>query len=290
MKMFTRIGCVAALVCGSGCTVPTAESARVPALEYSNTVRAGGGSYTPPTIVPDLSSTARARFVDAPGENAFARDAVEPSSVSPEAAPQVGMPYRGPLAYGDPGASPSLFRESRGTNDLFHDHRAWQPMDLVTITVTENTEGSKAADTKLGTKSTFSGAISKFFGLEQDVVAKNPGLDVSSLLNASATNEFDGEGETTRKGRLRGTISAMVAEVLPSGVLRVAGEKIVSVNGEEQIMILSGLVRPRDVSSDNQVDSSKIANMRIDYFGKGDIGDMQHPGWLARIARKVWPF
>ena len=82
----------------------------------------------------------------------------------------------------------------------------------------------------------------------------------------------------------------MVAEVLPSGILRVEGEKIISVNNEEQVMVLSGLVRPRDISSDNEVLSSKIAQMRVDYYGKGTVGEAQYGGWLGRILRILWPF
>ena len=82
----------------------------------------------------------------------------------------------------------------------------------------------------------------------------------------------------------------MVAEVLPSGILRIEGQKIISVNSEEQVMVISGLVRPRDINSANEVDSSKIANMRIDYYGKGIVGEAQVGGWLGRLMRLIWPF
>ena len=82
----------------------------------------------------------------------------------------------------------------------------------------------------------------------------------------------------------------MVVEVLPSGILRIEGEKIIAVNSEEQVMVLSGLVRPRDVNSNNEVDSSQIANMRIDYYGRGVIGEAQHGGWGSRLLRTIWPF
>jgi flagellar L-ring protein FlgH len=62
------------------------------------------------------------------------------------------------------------------------------------------------------------------------------------------------------------------------------------VNSEEQNMVITGLVRTRDISSGNEVDSSKIANLRIDYYGKGIIGEAQDGGWVSRFMRKVWPF
>jgi flagellar L-ring protein precursor FlgH len=85
-------------------------------------------------------------------------------------------------------------------------------------------------------------------------------------------------------------MSAVVAEVLPSGLLRIEGEKIISVNNEEQVMVISGLVRPRDITSDNEVLSTKIAQMRIDYYGKGTVGEAQYGGWLGRVLRIIWPF
>ncbi len=85
-------------------------------------------------------------------------------------------------------------------------------------------------------------------------------------------------------------ISAMVMEVLPTGLLRVEGEKIVSVNAEEQIIKISGIVRPKDVNSYNEIDSSKLGNMRVDYYGQGVLQDVQEPGWGTRFLTKLWPF
>lgn len=199
--------------------------------------------------------------------------------------------YNGPLSLGDPGVSASLWKESRGSNDIFRDDRAWQPMDLITIVVSEKSEGSKEADTEIKSKSSVEAVIEEFLGFEDDLEEKDKkGIDPKQLIQASTTNDFKGEGETTRKGKLTAKISAMVAEVLPSGILRIEGEKIIAVNSEEQIMKISGLVRPRDITSENEVDSSKIADMRIDYYGQGTVGEAQSGGWLGRLVRKVWPF
>lgn len=206
-------------------------------------------------------------------------------------------PYQGPLALGNPGVSASLWQESRRGNNLFRDERAWQPLDLVTIVVQENSEGTKEADTEVKQESTILHAISNLLGFEQDVLKSNTPLaggssriDLSSLINSSSSNETKGEGDTTRKGTLKATISAMVVEVLPGNVLRVEGEKIISVNAEEQVMVISGLVRPRDISSANEVQSGKIANLRIDFYGNGVVGEAQNGGWLSRFIRVVWPF
>lgn len=203
--------------------------------------------------------------------------------------------YQSPLSIGEPGVTSSLWQESRAGNELFRDDRAWQPMDLITIVITERSEGKKEANTEVKQKSTVEAAIENLLGYETDLERGLEGKaqgDVlpGSLISASAQNDFKGEGKTNRKGSLTARISAMVAEVLPSGILRVEGKKIISVNSEEQIMVISGLVRPKDISSENEVDSSKIAQLRVDYYGEGTVGESQVGGWLGRLMRTVWPF
>lgn len=202
--------------------------------------------------------------------------------------------YTGPLSLGEPGVGSSLWRENKSF-DLIRDVRAFQPMDLITIMVEETTEGRREADTDVRQESTLSASISSLFGIDDSVIKSNPQVangssgNLEDIAGAEFTSEFIGEGETTRRGFLRGRISAMVVEVLPSGILRIEGEKIVAVNNEDEIMVISGLVRPEDINSANEVRSSKIANVRIDYFGQGTVGDAQIGGWFSRILRRMWP-
>lgn len=198
--------------------------------------------------------------------------------------------YTGPLSVGDPGVSASLWRESRAGNDLFRDDRAFQPMDLITIVISESAEGKKEADTEVKQKSSVSATIDNLLGLETALPKRNENIDLANAIKASMQNDYKGEGDTSRKDTLKARMSAMVVEVLPSGIIRIEGQKIVSVNSEEQIMVISGLVRPRDVNSANEVDSSKIANMRIDYYGSGILAEAQHGAWGSRLLRWIWPF
>ena len=201
--------------------------------------------------------------------------------------------YQGPLDLGDPGVQSSLWRESRGANDMLRDDRGWQAGDLITIAVTENDQGTRQAQTNTKSESTLATALSNFFGIAGIFSPDHPkeaDLNGGKLISASSTQEFKGQGLTNRTNSLKGRISVMVAEVLPTGILRIEGKKIVSVNEEDQIMILSGLVRLRDINSDNEVDSSKVANMRIDYFGKGTVDEAQTPGWGTRLIKTIWPF
>ena len=200
--------------------------------------------------------------------------------------------YRGPLEYGEPGVSASLWRENRGGNELFRDYRAYQPMDIITIVVLEKDRGTHNANTNTKAEATYQAAIENLLALENKVATwrDKDKPDLANLINATSANEYKGEGQTQRRGELTAKISAVIVEVLPSGLLRIEGEKIVSVNDEEQVMVVSGLVRQRDISSDNEIKSSQIAQMRIDYFGKGTVGEVQSAGWLYRILQRIWPF
>ena len=198
--------------------------------------------------------------------------------------------YNGPLALGDPGLTASLWRESNSNTEMFRDSRAFAPMDLITIVVTEKTKATGKADTETKESADVSASIPNLLGLESTIARTNPQLSLSKLIAAATTNDFKGEGTTNREGNLTAKISGVVVEVLPGGLLRIEGEKIISVNSEEQNMVITGLVRTRDISSGNEVDSSKIANLRIDYYGKGIIGEAQDGGWVSRFMRKVWPF
>lgn len=199
-------------------------------------------------------------------------------------------PYTGPLTIGEPGVTASLWGESRAETDMFRDHRAFQPMDLITIVVSENAEGEKEADTETKSSSSLAASIENFLGLEKYLTQANKNIELDSLIKAETQNDFKGEGSTSRKDSLVARISAMVVEVLPSGILRIEGEKIIAVNNEEQVMVISGLVRTRDINSENEVSSAKIANMRIDYYGKGIVAEGQYGGWLGRALRILWPF
>lgn len=298
MKKFIVI---LSLVFGA-CSQPQSAKLVVPAMEYTKRLKAEiAGEHSA-----HFSSEPKAslHFVSDKSEPLGAQKADEVSNMNAVPAVASDGPgfteyrssmgetrdYTGPLSLGDPGVSSSLWKETRAANDIYRDERAWQPMDLITIVVLEDAEGKKSADTEIKEKSSILASVTGLLGFEDDITKSNPNVETESLLKASTQNDFKGEGKTNRKDTLKAKISAMVIEVLPSGIMRVEGERIISVNKEEQVMVISGLVRPRDISSANEVDSSRIANMRIDYYGRGTVGEAQSQGWLGRIVRKVWPF
>lgn len=272
------------------CVRPTPVKPIVPAVEYSQRIKKEGV----PVVSAQAAEEGKARIhlVNEDKEVTTSQDTAQddPKFYAYRGEKGYTRDYNGPLSLGDPGVSSSLWQESRAGNELIRDHRAWQPMDLITIVVTENAEGEKEAETETKSSSTISAAIENLLGLEDRTTEKNKDINLDTLISASTSNDFKGEGQTKRKGTLKAKISAMVVEVLASGIIRIEGQKIISVNSEEQTMVISGLVRPRDVSSGNEVDSAKIANMRIDFFGSGIVQEPNYGGWLGRIIRRVWPF
>ncbi|MCC6954823.1 MAG: flagellar basal body L-ring protein FlgH, partial [Deltaproteobacteria bacterium] len=199
------------------------------------------------------------------------------AAVPPPPPPGSSAPYY----MGQMTANPSLWPDEAQGASLFRDMRAFQPMDIVTIIVNERAEGAKRAQTDAETKSSLLAAVANFFGEELEYVSDNAGLDPTNLINATTESKFEGEGNTTRSGSLKAKISAVILEVLPNGLLRLEGTKIMSVDHEEEIMVISGLVRPRDIDALNQTDSSRIANMRIDFYGRGVVAEQTFPGWFT---------
>ena len=186
-----------------------------------------------------------------------------------------------------PQTAGSLWTTSRG--GIFADMKGTTVGDIITVVISETASASKEAKTQTGRNSTMSAGISNLFGLETDIgdfIGGNP----STLVNANAGNKFDGSGKTERKEALTATLTTQVIEILPNGNLRIEGNKTVTVNREMQIVTLSGIIRPSDVSPRNQVDSQNVLNARISYAGKGVISDKQQQGWLVRALDQVWPF
>jgi flagellar L-ring protein FlgH len=101
--------------------------------------------------------------------------------------------------------------------------------------------------------------------------------------SAGTDTQSDGAGRTQRSGRLLAQLSVRVTDVNRNGDLVVSGQQSLRINGEEQLITLSGVVRPRDISENNTVLSSRIADARIRFDGKGFVTDQSKPGWLARL-------
>lgn len=183
----------------------------------------------------------------------------------------------------------SIYNDQRSL-DIYRDRRARAVGDLILIKIVETSSGEKKAETKTSRASTITADLTSLFGFEQSIQDKNHHFSPTSPLQAGLSNSFDGKGETTRDSQVTATLSGRVIDVTMDGNLVIRGYREVKVNNETQHIILSGIVRPADISIDNSVLSSYIADARIEYSGKGIITDKQQPGWLARVFDVVWPF
>lgn len=168
---------------------------------------------------------------------------------------------------------------------LTGDLRARRQNDLVTIRVSENVTGLGSADSNLDKKSGASAGVPNLFGLE----SRLPGaINPASLVNMSSSTSFSGSGSTTRTGALSAVLTARVADVLPNGDLFVEGVREIEINGDRQILVLTGVVRQADISTGNVVPSTAIGQMRIRYFGRGLMKDNLSPGWLVKVLNKIF--
>lgn len=169
--------------------------------------------------------------------------------------------------------------------NLFADHRARSINDLVTVHVIENVVAAGAADSSLDKDSSGNASVGSFFGVDTKFA---DWFDPTALARFSASTGFKGSGATTRSGALSAVITARVAEVLPNGDLVLEGIREIDINGDRQMIVLTGVIRTADVGPGNVVPSTAVGQMRIRYFGRGLIKDNLTPGWLVRILNKIF--
>lgn len=192
-------------------------------------------------------------------------------------APTYALPAQAPAQ-----ANGGIFQASAGYTPLTSGSRASQVGDIITISLAESTQASKSngADTSrdgsIGLTPPTTGALSKLFS--------------ASDVAAGGTNTFKGAGKASQSNSLAGEIAVTVVEVRANGVMLVRGEKALTLNRGDEFIQISGLVRPADVSPDNRVLSTRVADARIIYTGKGEIARASRQGWLQRFFTMLSPF
>jgi len=169
---------------------------------------------------------------------------------------------------------------------LFEDRKARRVGDIITIILSERTNASKAADTNLTKESRNEFPSPTLMGRSITYKGKPLfGVDVD------AKREFIGEADSTQSNSLTGNIAVTVVEVLGNNNLLVRGEKLLTLNQGSERIQFSGIIRASDVSTDNTVLSTQVADARIKYTGEGMLADANKPGWLTRFFNSEWwPF
>ncbi|OUS11536.1 flagellar basal body L-ring protein [Gammaproteobacteria bacterium 53_120_T64] len=164
---------------------------------------------------------------------------------------------------------------------LFEDQRASRVGDIIQVLLVEQMDAAKTTKTEIDKDSKSSVSAPTIFGELLDDLG----------LSLDSSSEFEGEGKSNQSNHLSGSIAVTVAEVLPNGNLVVQGEKWIQINQGGEFVRIKGIVRPSDVSSNNTVRSTLIANAKISYGGKGSLDEANVTGWVVRFFMSpLWPF
>lgn len=188
-----------------------------------------------------------------------------------------------------PSDASSLWTASRAS--LLGDRRAGQRGDILTVVIEidDKAEISNSSDrSRSGNQSM---GLPQLFGIPQRVDRLLPEEStMAEAVQSNSSSTFSGDGSVSRKEKLTLRIAATIVEELPNGVLRIEGQQEVRVNFELRELIVTGYVRPADISRGNEVTYDKIAGARISYGGKGQITDVQQPRYGQQITDLLLPF
>ncbi len=182
-----------------------------------------------------------------------------------------------PLTYQDGSLWPGVSRK----NLLFSDNKANEVGDIVTVYVLEKTTALNKANT------TDERSTSGAFEFNS---AAGDSATVPTAFTAGGGLKNKGTGVTGRSDSFSATVSCLVTEVLPNGNLIVEGQRRMTINNEEQFIIVRGMVRKDDITYNNTITSGQMANADIIYTGAGGIDGGTGPGWLGEALQLIWPF
>jgi flagellar L-ring protein precursor FlgH len=194
------------------------------------------------------------------------------------------MPTPQPVSF----AANSLWRQ--GSRAFFKDQRAQQVGDIVTVKVAITDKAKIGNETKRTRATSETMGAGNAFGLETKLNQVLPGATASTLLNTDSTSSSDGVGSVDRSEELLTNVAAVVTQVLPNGNLVVEGKQEIRVNFEIREMIVAGVIRPEDIEADNTVVSTKMAEARIAYGGRGQLTDVQQQRYGQQVMDILLPF
>jgi flagellar L-ring protein precursor FlgH len=215
----------------------------------------------------------------------------EPPKLSAIKSPTARPGYK-PVQMPMPAAQPASYNPNslwrNGSRAFFKDQRAHQVGDILTVKVNITDKANIDNETKRNRTSTEDSTITDLLGLKKLPIFNTeiPG----SLANTNSSTDLNGKGSVNRSEDLTTNIAAVVTQVLPNGNLVIEGKQDIRVNFEMRELIVGGIVRPEDIESDNTIDSSKIAEARIAYGGRGQITDVQQQRYGSQVLDVILPF
>ncbi|MCF6236288.1 MAG: flagellar basal body L-ring protein FlgH [Gammaproteobacteria bacterium] len=181
--------------------------------------------------------------------------------------------------------TPGAIYESNA-GGLFEDQKGRRVGDIINVKLAEKTAATKKASTSTKKDSEVSVAAPTIFGSLPSFKSR---FDLSASL--SSGRKFTGTGDSTQSNTLNGSIAAVITQILPNGNYVIKGQKVLEMNQGKEYIKLSGVVRPNDISTDNSILSTQIANANITYASEGVMNDVNRMGWLERAFNSPWwPF
>ena len=202
-------------------------------------------------------------------------DAKKPRQRDPEYAPTYSVEPMAPVANG------AIFQAANGYSALTNGARAAMVGDIVTISLVERTQAAKSNSASTDRKG--------------EIGLTPPTTGPASLFNptdigASGGSTFGGKGAAAQSNQLSGEISVTIARIYPNGTMLVRGEKMLTLNRGDENIAITGIIRAADIGPDNRVASTRVADARITYSGKGEIARGSRQGWLNRFFSILSPF
>ncbi len=180
---------------------------------------------------------------------------------------------------------------SSSQRSLLGDRRAGRPGDILTVVIEIDDRAEISNNTSRGRSGSSTMGVPNFLGVPQAIDRRLPGgLSVADGIDASGSTDFSGSGSVRRNESLTLRVASTVVERLPNGVLRIEGQQEVRVNHELRQLLVTGHVRPEDISRQNEITYDKIAGARISYGGRGIISNVQQPRYGQQITDILAPF
>lgn len=180
---------------------------------------------------------------------------------------------------------------SGGRQSLLGDRRAQQAGDILTVVIEINDRAEFSNSSNRARGASEDMGIPNLFGLPQSIDKDLPeGASLGNAVGLSSSSSFNGNGSVKRNEKLELRVAATVLGTLPNGVLQIQGTQEVRVNFELRELLVTGFVRPEDISRQNEIPYDKIASARISYGGRGQISDVQQPRYGQQVADIILPF
>lgn len=202
--------------------------------------------------------------------------------------------YR-PVSMPMPAAEPASFNPNslwrNGARAFFKDQRAARVGDILTVVVEitdkaelENTSERSRDNDETSTSTALAGLDDFFKRFLPN------GADLSALVNLASNGKTNGTGTIEREETIETQMAAVVTQLLPNGNMVIEGRQEVRINNELRELIVAGVIRPEDITAENTIPVSKIAEARVSYGGKGQISDVQRPRYGHEILDIILPF